>query len=254
MPTDKKWGWVPNISGNIFSDPEYIRSEVAEFESGHGYSYMCNDPGNKIMISDEDGNIAEIDIRDERGICSIRIIEKTTEGAEVWANNVWKEFRSIFDSCSNEVCDCSAMDYPIESDGSGVERSIVKAFIDTAEDITDVVTYVKGAEAKTPENWEELMHRAMNMCNISKTNQIYCRSFLTMYYEKFTDEERTYFTDVMDARCEKAEMVYEHRMRSSELGYKKTSSDIALKSLRRNTMAIMISIASAIIAAAALLS
>ena len=253
MSIDKKWGWVPNIPGNIFLDLEDVKSEVSEFESEHGYSYLCDDVGNKITVSDKEGNKAEINIRDKEGICSIHIVEKTTEDVDVWVNNVWKEFRTIFDSCSNEVCDCSAMDYPIESNESSVEKSIAEAFVDTMEDITDVVTYVKGAEAKTPKNWEGLMHRAMNMCNISRTNQVYFERFLIIYGEKFTDEEKTYFTGIMDARCEKAEIVYEHRMRRSELGYKKTSSDIALVSLKRNTVAIIISILTALIAAGALL-
>ncbi|MCL1810781.1 MAG: hypothetical protein FWG41_00955 [Methanomassiliicoccaceae archaeon] len=122
----------------------------------------------------------------------------------------------------------------VEADARNVEKKIAQAFIDALENITDAVVYIDGTSQgrqDKPELWENRMKNAIIMCNEAKTNHIYGTRFLEIYEHKFRLEERTSLKRIMDVRCQKAEMVYESKIRLAEVDFKRCSERIARKSL-----------------------
>ena len=179
-----------------------------------------------------------IKIYDDKGICSLKIENNIHNLNErILITDVWKDFRSILDSCSNDVCDCSAMDKPVRSSEKDVRTAISGAFIVAMELLTDSPIYTETKRKRWKrvkegiwrKEWEKRLVSAMRLCNVSKTNHVYFKGFLEIYGGCLEDADR--LEKIMDARYEKAKIVYEDTMRRSELGFKKLSSNYTLMAI-----------------------
>jgi predicted secreted protein len=110
----------------------------------------------------------------------------------------------------------------------------------TTEWMRGEVQYLKNPKpSRNPSDWKTQMAASIDAKNTSKTNDLYFRRFLDIYGNMFTEKEIADFKKEMRARCKKAEIVYEHIMHESEVGYKdltaeiaKHSDDLTNKSLR----------------------
>ena len=228
------WGWAPNISGDAY-DEHYVKSQIQKSNAAQKrYRFDCTADG-PIEVAAPIGKVL-IKFRDESGICSLAVEADFAEEqlAEILLSNVWKEFRAIMDSCSKEICDCSAMNRPVKADGSNVELSIVNAFIDAMEEMSDTATYIEERKGDQKESLEFLagrMEEAITKCNAAKINHLYGTRFLEIHSSKFSKDERILFKKIMNARCQKAEIVYEGMMRLSEIQFKKHSAKTTNRSL-----------------------
>jgi len=240
MPLEGLWGWVPNISGDPLKDDEYyIQTQIKEYNSEIGKSddvtFHYDISNNKILASTPDGKV-EISIHDKGWICSVKAETKIENEVyrDVWLNYVWGKFRGMLDSCSKDICNCTAMNRLVEADARSVEHKIIQAFIDTLENITDAVVYIDStsqAGQDRPEKWEERMKNAIIISSDAKTNHIYGTRFLEIYDKKFKPEEMASLKKTLDARCQKAVMVYDSKIRLAEVDFKRCSERIARKSL-----------------------
>ena len=189
----------------------------------------------------------EIIIRGKRGICSLRIIDTIVENEEerhVMMVNAWREFRSMLDSCSDEPINCVAMDRPILTEGSCVEQSVVREFIDTMEGISDTGTYIRPISGKL-EYWEQRMKGAIKTYNLTRVNHLYGTRFLDLYAEELEDDiDRLRRT--MDVRYRKAEVVYENIMSLSEAEYKSKSHNVSDRLLKYTICMLFITAAAAV--------
>jgi len=238
MSDEGWWGWVPNLSGEVCKTVNVENQITVEGDSRRKYSYRSDDPRNIKASSKDDGIVVMIKIHDDKGICSLKIeknVHKLNE--RILITSVWKDFRSLLDSCSNDVCDCSAMDKPVRSSEKDVKKAIAGAFITTMELLTDSPVYTETKRKKWKrvkegiwrKEWEKRLVSAMRLCNVSKTNHVYFKGFLEIYSGCLEDSGR--LEKIMDARYEKAKIVYEDTMRRSELGFKKLSSNYTLMAI-----------------------
>ncbi|MCL2148466.1 MAG: hypothetical protein FWH47_03910 [Methanomassiliicoccaceae archaeon] len=235
MPTDSWWGWVPNISGDVCA-PSNVEQVIKKNEGKREFLYEYRSR-NKVVVSTPWGKV-NIDICDDgRGMCSLCIAETEVESdmtTEVRLQKVWKEFRKMLDSCSDEICDCIAMNQPIWSDATRIEQSIADAFVSMMEEISDAgayipINFVEGPE--TPEHWAYRMGEAIKVCNIAKINHLYGVRFMEIYIDKFEVSRRVAIKKIMDTRRLKAETIYEAVTRLSEVRFKKHSNDVSTLSL-----------------------
>jgi hypothetical protein len=113
-PSQKRWGWVPNLSGKgKICSPGKISDEIERrIKANYRYTYTY-DGESKITASGKLGKV-EINIHDKNGICSLEIIENNAE-YDI-REKVWEEFRTMLDACSNSVCDCSAMNKLVDAE------------------------------------------------------------------------------------------------------------------------------------------
>jgi len=263
------WGWIPNLSGKICS------SENLDEQLNGDKFFKWNGSENKITASDKIGTI-EIRPRGEGGICRLEMTVETNDPVvrNVWASKMWKRFRATLDSCSTGICLCTAMDNPVE-DTEHVEASLANAFINTMEIISDSgapsnnlhkfirLTEEKKNTTKKEElenlkkrlkEWQTLFTSASNICNVSKTNKVYFDRFMDIYNDELKGA-RDNFKRIMDARYEKAEIIFEELLRRAEFEYKTLSGGIDRESLisirgtlKFTIVAVIIAAGSAVIA------
>jgi len=223
MPV-KKWGWIPNTSGDLFSKV-YVREKIESHSSAqtknHSDSFtimysLDKDDAWEIEASFE-GCKAKISLKDERGICSIAIDEKMENIAVI----IWNDFRKILDGCSNTPVDCTAMKKLVD-DGSNIEASIANCFIDAMENSSDAGIHIVGSTAKKLKDWEGRTIVSMNLQTIIKSNHLYFERFVQMY-EIELGEKKTNLEAVMGARYKKAKTVSKNNLRHSEFGFERQS-------------------------------
>jgi len=181
----------------------------------------------------EEGKTIEIKIHDKKGLCSIEIAGEKSDREDVYQRiliaTVWEEFRSGIDSCSNDVCDCSAMDIPVWSSEKDVKQKIAEEFIRTLEWLTDTPISIKWDEKKAGwarREWKKRLLAAKKYDNITKTNRIYLERFLEIYSKDLNDADD--LRDTMDARSEKAAMIYEDAIFKAELGFRTLTTNYTL--------------------------
>ena len=244
MTSDSWLGWLPNISGNAY-DPEYVKKRIND--SG---SYFESADGKVVKASVSAGTV-EIVICDPNGMCLINVeteIDKTAF-ERIWLSGIWKEFREIMDSCSKELCDCSAMDRPIRTDASDAEQKMADAFIDTMEEISDSLTYVKdertGSMKLQIEILTDQMQRLIELYNRAKINHLYGTRFMEMHSAVFGEEKRASLEKLMDARCRKAEIIYEGKMRRLQVRFEKLAADNARRLLTYAVFTVIVSLSTA---------
>jgi len=163
----------------------------------------------------------EIKIHDEGGLCSIGIVgersdhENTDQVALI--ASVWKYFRSNLDSCSEGVCDCTAMNAPVWSSKECVERDIAEIFLRTLEWRTDspISLRWKGFRLKWRKSWREVERYN----GVTKTNSLYMGRFLEIYSARLTGFECE-LKKTMDARSDKAEIIYDFSAFEADLNFK----------------------------------
>ena len=91
-----------------------------------------------------------------------------------------------------------------------------------------------------PNAWARRMEGTIWMCNLAKINHLYGVRFLEIYASEL-EEVRASFREIMNARCQKAEIIYEGRMRASEVEFKEISNMQATESLELTRKALKIS-------------
>jgi hypothetical protein len=183
MSVAKLWGWVPTLSGDLTLD--YIKEQLADNDSDE-YDYSLDTDKRIVTVKTSYGTM-EIHIEDDRGLCSLNIEEsKFTDefDTEVWVDSVWMEFRRMLDSCSGDLCDCSAMDQVIYADERVAVKELTQRFVDTMEWASDSMTYVELDEMMThlywdgPDAWARRMRETVRMFSLAEINHLYGTRFL----------------------------------------------------------------------------
>ncbi|MDR0778711.1 MAG: hypothetical protein LBE48_04665 [Methanomassiliicoccaceae archaeon] len=241
-------GWVPNIGGRACS-PDKVGSKIrvinTECRNEYVFSFDHDRSVTKITARHASRGTVEINILDDGGVCSLCIkhakISVNADVERVWIGEVWKEFRRILDGCSNTVADCTAM-FPIcvdpfpdlpsrDAPPPSIHKEIAVKFIETIERDTDagnhiIYPIINNAKIKTLEDWKSLWDKSKELYNRTRSNRLYFERFMEIYWVVFVPEEADNLHKMMDARYEKASIIYDDSMRKTEFGYKKVADEI----------------------------
>ncbi|MCL2786297.1 MAG: hypothetical protein FWD81_03645 [Methanomassiliicoccaceae archaeon] len=227
------------------SDHVYTKNQNNKEHSDPGWSFeysFIGDDAWDITASCEWGTIA-IKILDERGICSITPddnMEKTSLNEKLW-----KEFRKILDGCSDTPADCTAMRLLMTMDKGSVEETIANAFIDAMESTSDSGRHVIGKNpTESLKQWKRKTELTMNLYNIPRSNYMYFRRFMQIYSKELM-AVKSDLDEIMKSRYEKAVIVADHNLRSSEFGFKTRSLEYTKVSW---IIAIGVAVAAAVVA------
>jgi len=223
----KKWGWIPNTSGDLFSKA-YVKekieghceSQTKNYDGRFIFTYSFNNGDAWEIVASCGKHKAKINFQDERGICSI-VIDAEIENLVLI---LWNEFRIILDGCSNTPADCSAMK-KLADDGSNIVVSIANCFTDAMERSTDVGIHI-GGKVSVPEkrikDWEDRTISSMRVQNIITSNYLYFKRF-TQIYDEELGLAKVNLEAVMRARYKKAKTVSNYNIRYSEFRFEKHS-------------------------------
>jgi len=158
-----------------------------------------------------------------------------------WIDVVWKDFRRILDSCSTELCNCTAMDSLVRvEEGENKMEEIAKAFIYAMEFTSDGATYIRRdflhfkrlREALIrPAVWANQVKVSTILHNNVKINHLYGKRFMELFSDRFDSQKRISMERLMDVRYRKAEIVYEGRMAVAETKFKRSSMTYTLVSI-----------------------
>lgn len=123
------------------------------------------------------------------------------------------------------------MNAPVWSSEENAGQKIAEEFIRTLEWLTDSPISIPWEETEWWRKWRRIVWRerllaARKYDNIAKTNHTYLERFLEIYSEKLKDVND--LRNTMNARSEKAAIIYDDAMFKAELGFKTLTTNYTL--------------------------